>query len=165
MKKILFIILFFSAGYLFSQDVKVLETSNDFTEIMRGFQKRVRDASREFKYFIHNESPFDFEDGEEGDLFDKKAKRTIGNKKYFIFEIYDDEMVSFLRSISFLLSVSQPLALSVVVSCTCYPRTSVCPASFPPTVLLPGAALPAGSFLPNFIGQGPFGLGSPVSVL
>jgi hypothetical protein len=39
-----------------------------------------------------------------------------------------------------------------------YPRISVHPlASFPPTILLPGAALP----LP--LGQGPFGLGSPVS--
>ena len=96
MKKILFILMIFSAGYIFSQDVKVYETSNDFTEIMRAFQKRVHDASREFKYFIHDESPFDFEDGEEGELFDKKAKRTIGNKKYFIFEIFDDEMVSFI---------------------------------------------------------------------
>jgi len=96
MKKILFIILFFSAGYLFSQDVKVFETSNDFTEIMGAFQRRVHDASRKFKYFVRNESPFDFEDGKEGELFNKKAKRTIGNKKYFIFEIYDDENVSFL---------------------------------------------------------------------
>jgi len=96
MKKILFIIMFFSAAYIFSQDVKVYETSNDFTEIIGAFQRRVHDASRKFKYFVHNESPFDFEDGEEGELFNKKAKRTIGNKKYFIFEIYDDEMVSFL---------------------------------------------------------------------
>jgi hypothetical protein len=92
MKKILFVIMFLSAGYLFSQDINVFEASNDFTEIMRAFQKRLHDASREYEYFLHDESPFDFEDGEEGELFDKKTKRTIGNKKYFIFEIPDEDI-------------------------------------------------------------------------
>ena len=46
----------------------------------------------------------------------------------------------------------------------CVPWITVHPvASFPPTVLLPGVALPPGSFLPFPIGQGSFGLGSPVS--
>ncbi|MDR2575373.1 MAG: hypothetical protein LBC52_02910 [Treponema sp.] len=92
MKKYLFILMFFATGFLFSQDIKVYETSNDFTEIMGAFQRRLHNVSREFKYFIPNESPFDFEDGEEGELFDKKAKKTIGNKKYFIFEIYDENI-------------------------------------------------------------------------
>jgi len=92
MKKILFVIMLFSAGCLFSQEIKIYETSNNFTEIMGAFQRRLHNISREYEYFIHNESPFDFEDGDEGELFDKKAKRTIGNNKYFIFEVYDDEI-------------------------------------------------------------------------
>jgi len=92
MKKILFLIMFLSVGYVFSQDIKVFETSNDFTEVMGAFQRRLHNVSPEYKYFLHDESPFDFEDGEEGELFDKKTKRTIGNKKYFIFEIYNGEV-------------------------------------------------------------------------
>jgi hypothetical protein len=92
MKKYLFILMFLSAGYVFSQDIKVFETSNDFAEIKGAFQRRLHNISRDFNYFIFNESPFDFDDGEEGELFDKKAKRTIGNKNYFIFEIYDENI-------------------------------------------------------------------------
>ena len=66
---------------------KVYEASNDFTIIKAAFQKRVHDASLDFKYFFHNDSPFDVEKGAEGELFDKKAKRTIANKRYFIFEV------------------------------------------------------------------------------
>ena len=100
MKKILvisiFIFLIVAVGAFAQTDAtRVYEASNDFTVIKAAFQKRVHDASLDFKYFFHNESPFDVEKGAEGELFDKKAKRTIANKRYFIFEV-SSEGVYFL---------------------------------------------------------------------
>jgi outer membrane lipoprotein-sorting protein len=68
---------------------RVLEISDDFTEIMAAFQKRLYAASAEFKYFLHNDGPFDIENGYESQLFDAKAMEAIGNNKYFIFETTD----------------------------------------------------------------------------
>jgi hypothetical protein len=72
--------------------VTVLECSNNFTEIKGAFQRRLYDASSKFKYFYHDDTPFDIEDGEEGELFDKKGKKKIGKNKYFLFETSDDDM-------------------------------------------------------------------------
>jgi hypothetical protein len=91
MKKILALAVFLFAvavTSIFGQEdpIKVLECSNDFWEIGAVFQRRVHNASSNYKYFFHDESPFDFENGAEGEIFDKKAKRIIGKNKYFIFE-------------------------------------------------------------------------------
>jgi len=63
-------------------ETKVFETSNDFEEIWEAFQKRLYNASSDFKYFNHHVeviSPFDV-DGTEGGLFDRKAKIAIRKK-------------------------------------------------------------------------------------
>jgi len=90
MKKFLPLALFlFIIASAFGWDkieIKVFETSNDFAEIREAFQKRLYDASLEFKYFYHlvvSPLPFDVD----GELFDRKAKIAIRKNKYFIVEI------------------------------------------------------------------------------
>jgi hypothetical protein len=112
MKKILVVAFFLfivAAVGTFAQTdaTKVIEASNDFAEIKVAFQRRVHNASSEFKYFLHDESPFDVEKGAEGELFDKKGKRTIENKRYFIFDI-SSESVYFL----FLVNKEDAIAIS-----------------------------------------------------
>jgi hypothetical protein len=68
-------------------DVRVFEASNDFVEIKTAFQKRLHDASLDFKYFHHEKSPFDV-DGKQSELFNKKAQKKMSNNKYFIFDYY-----------------------------------------------------------------------------
>jgi hypothetical protein len=75
-------------GNTFGQ-TRVFEVSDDFTEIMAAFQKRLYTASEEFKYFLHNDGPFDIENEYEIQLLDVKAMEAIGNNKYFIFETTD----------------------------------------------------------------------------
>jgi hypothetical protein len=94
MRKILILIFFLfivAVPNTFGQtdDIRILEISDDFTEIMKVFQKRLYAASEGFKYFLHNDSPFDIENEYESQLFDAKAIEAIGNKKYFIFETTD----------------------------------------------------------------------------
>jgi len=71
--------------------IRVFETSDAFTEIKAAFQKRLYAASSEYKYFLHNDGPFDIENENEyeSQFFDAKAREAIGNKKYFIFETTD----------------------------------------------------------------------------
>jgi hypothetical protein len=103
MKKILALVVFFFAIGVtssFGQEdaIEVLECSNDFKEIGAVFQRRVHNASSDYKYFFHDESTFDIENGAEGEVFDRKAKRKIGNKKYFIFETFDSDVGIYLLS-------------------------------------------------------------------
>jgi hypothetical protein len=65
----------------------VLEISDDFTEIMAVFQRRIHNNFSEYNYFYHEERTFDIVNRVEGTLFDKKAKKIIGINKYFIFEL------------------------------------------------------------------------------
>jgi hypothetical protein len=101
MKKILAMVVFLFAIVVTSSfgqedDIKIHECSNDFREIGAAFQRRVHNASSEYKYFIHDESPFDIENGAESEVFDKKAKRRIGKNKYFIFETFDSDVGVYL---------------------------------------------------------------------
>ena len=66
MKKLLAAAIFlFVIASAFGRDkieIKVFETSNDFAEIREVFQKKLYDASSEFKYFYHLVvSPFPFD--------------------------------------------------------------------------------------------------------
>ena len=82
MRKILLIALFLfilALGNAFGQ-TRVLEISDDFTEIMAVFQKRLYAASAEFKYFLHNDGPFDIENEYESQLFDEKTIEAIVKK-------------------------------------------------------------------------------------
>jgi hypothetical protein len=82
-----------SAASAFAQNsVRVFESSNNFAEIKSAFQRRLHSASQGYKYFFHIQGPFDFEDGPEGEIFDKEAKTKIGKRKYFIFEAYEGEI-------------------------------------------------------------------------
>ena len=90
MKKILVVVAFLfvvvgTDAFAQTDPIRVFESSNNFTEIKSAFQRRLYSASREFKYFFHTQDSFDFEDGPEGELFDKEAKTQIGKRKYFIF--------------------------------------------------------------------------------
>jgi len=92
MKKVVIIAIFLfvmAVADVFTQtdDIRVLEAFNNFAEIKETFQRRVHDASLEYKYFYHDESPFDVENGAESELFNKKAKKIISKNKYFIFEL------------------------------------------------------------------------------
>jgi len=92
MKKILVHITFLfvlvvTNAFAQTDSTRVLEISDDFTEIMVAFQKRVHGNFPEYNYFYHDERPFDIENRVEGELFDKKAKKIIGINKYFIFEL------------------------------------------------------------------------------
>jgi hypothetical protein len=94
MKKILavtvsFFVLAVTGVFAQTASTRVLEVSDDFTEMMAAFQRRLYAASAEFKYFLHNDGPFDIENGYESQLFDAKARETIGKNKYFIFETTD----------------------------------------------------------------------------
>jgi hypothetical protein len=95
MKRIIvfvFIGLAISVTSAFAQtdSVRVFENSNNFAEIKSAFQRRLHSASLEYKYFFHIQESFDFEDGPEGEIFDKEAKTKIGKRKYFIFEASED---------------------------------------------------------------------------
>jgi hypothetical protein len=88
MKKIItiaFFLCFVAATNTFAQ-TEALDCTNDFKEVKAAFQKRVRNASTEFKYFLHAEESFDFEDIAESDLLDKKSKKKIQEYNYFILE-------------------------------------------------------------------------------
>jgi hypothetical protein len=91
MKKLLtlaFFLFIVSVATAFAQtddDTRVFEASNDFVEIKTAFQKRVHDASLNYKYFFHEKSPFDV-DGKQSELFNIKAQKKISNNKYFIFD-------------------------------------------------------------------------------
>jgi len=94
MKKILAVaislfVLAVTGAFAQTDSVRVLEISNDFTEIMAAFQRRLYAASAEFKYFLHNDGPFNIENEYESQLFDTKAMEAIGKNKYFIFETTD----------------------------------------------------------------------------
>jgi len=73
-------------------DIRVFETSNDFAEIKGAFQRRLYDASSEYKYFFYQLEGFVVNLGiedqleVEDQLFDKKARKAISRNKYFIFE-------------------------------------------------------------------------------
>jgi uncharacterized protein YxeA len=82
----LFVIAATSAFAQTDDDTRVIEASNDFVEIKTAFQKRVHDASLNFKNFFHEKSPFDI-DGKQSELFNKKAHKTISKNKYFIFDL------------------------------------------------------------------------------
>jgi len=96
MKKILAVAVFFLVAvantFVQTADTRVFETSNDFAEIKGAFQRRLYDASSEYKYFFHQLEGFvvnlEIEDQleVEDQLFDKKARKAISRNKYFIFE-------------------------------------------------------------------------------
>jgi hypothetical protein len=81
----LFVVTVASAFAQTDDDTRILEVSNDFEEIKTAFQRRVHDASLEFKYFHHEKSPFDV-NGKQSELFNIKAQKKISNNKYFIFD-------------------------------------------------------------------------------
>jgi hypothetical protein len=92
MKKILALAFFLfvlavTNAFAQTESVKVLEISDDFTEIMAAFQRRVHNNFPEYNYFYHDERPFDIEHKVERTLFNNKAKKIIGISKYFIFEM------------------------------------------------------------------------------
>jgi len=92
LKKILLLAFFLfvlAVTNTFSQtdSAKVLEISDDFTEIMVAFQRRVHSNFPDYNYFYHDERLFDIEHRVEGTLFNNKAKKIIGISKYFIFEL------------------------------------------------------------------------------
>ena len=59
---------------------RVLEISDDFTEIKAISQKRLYTASAEFKYFLYNDGQFDIENEYELQLLDAKAREAIDKK-------------------------------------------------------------------------------------
>jgi hypothetical protein len=92
LRKILLIAVFLFTVAVFNifgekDSTRVLEISDDFTEIMETFQKRVHGAFPKYNFFYHDERPFDIVNRVEGTLFDNKAKKIIGLNKYFIFEL------------------------------------------------------------------------------
>jgi len=94
MRKILVFAVFLfvitvTGAFTQTDSVSVFESSNNFAEIKSAFQRRLHNASLGYKYFFHLQNPFNFEDGPEGEIFDKEAKTKIGKRKYFIFEAYE----------------------------------------------------------------------------
>jgi hypothetical protein len=94
MKKILavtvsFFVLAVAGVFAQTDSTRVLEISDDFTEIKTLFQKRLFNASAEFKYFLHYDGPFDIENGYLIQLLNVKEREAIDKKKYFIFEATD----------------------------------------------------------------------------
>jgi len=92
LKKLLTLVFFLfivavSTAFSQTDSVRVLEISDDFTEIMEAFQQRVHNIFPEYNYFYHDERPFDIVNRVEGTLFSNKAKKIIGLNKYFIFEL------------------------------------------------------------------------------
>jgi len=136
MKKILalaFFLFVLAGANTFAQtaDTRVFETSNDFAEIKGAFQRRLYDASSEYKYFFHQLEGFvvnlEIEDQleVEDQLFDKKARKAISRNKYFIFEearkgLYFLVLVNKENSeaISFLFSSNVPSLFQAAEPCS-----------------------------------------------
>jgi hypothetical protein len=89
-----------------TDSTRVLEISDDFTEIMDAFQKRLYAALAEFKYFHHQLEGF-VVNLEYEDELSKKTKKDINKNQYFIFETTD-------RGIYYLTLVNKENANAIV---------------------------------------------------